>query len=379
MTAPILQASGLNLLRGGVQVLDLPNFVLEEGQVLALIGPNGSGKTTLLKALACLLEPAAGSLSFRGQPLAGRGCWDGYRRKVTMVFQEPLLFDSSVRGNLEAGLKLHGIPGPERQLRVAEMARRFGIEALLDRRARKLSGGEAQRVSLARAFVLKPEILFLDEPFSALDPPSREALMGDLAKALKQTGTTAVLSTHDQLEALRLADSLAVMNRGRIIQTGPAAEVINHPGDPFVASFVGMETVLSGTVTSCEQGLFQISAGARQLLSVGEAELGEQVLVGVRPENVTLSIQVEGPTSARNSFPCTVTRILPMGPCYKVELDCGFFLAAYVTPRSLEELALVEGRELLATFKATAVHVIRRSVNPDSAGPVSQGVSQITL
>ena len=379
MTAPVaLEGTGLRVQRGGFQVLDIPALSLSAGTVLALIGPNGSGKTTLLKTLACLLDPAAGTLAFQGRPLASRAQREAYRRRVTMVFQDPLLFDTTVRGNLEAGLKFHGV-GPEpRAARVAEVAQRFGIGHLLERRARELSGGEAQRASLARAFALRPEILFLDEPFAALDPPTREALLEDLAGALKETRTTAVLSTHDQMEALRLADTLAVMHQGRIVQTGPAAEVINHPADEFVAGFVGMETVLWGTVTGCGQGLFQVAVGTQELLALGGAEVGEAVLVGVRPENVTLATQAETLTSARNHCPGTVTRIVPKGPYYKVELDCGFFLTAFVTPRSLEDLGLAEGRPVVASFKATAVHVLRRGRNSDGGGQQPE-VSQITL
>ena len=355
----LLTATGLRVERGGRPVLDVPEFALPQGQVLALIGPNGSGKSTLLQTLACLLEPAAGTLSFQGRPLGTRPERDAYRRRVTMVFQDPLLFDTTVRGNLEAGLRLRQVPRAERDARVAAVAQRFGIRPLLDRSARKLSGGEAQRTALARAFVLEPDVLFLDEPFSALDAATREALLDDLAGALKQTGTTAVLATHDQMEALRLADALMVLDQGRIRQVGPAAQVINHPCDEFVAGFVGMETVLAGTVVASNSGLFRVAVGGHEVLAPGGPRVGEQVLVGIRPENVTLATAAEARTSARNAFPCTVGRIVPRGPFFKVELDCGFFLTAFVTPLSLEELALTEGRKLVASFKATAVHVIR--------------------
>jgi len=354
----ILEASGLTVLRGGVQVLDIPALALPAGQVLALIGPNGSGKTTLLQTLAGLQAPAAGTLAFRGQPLDSRAGAAAYRLRVTMVFQEPLLFDATVAHNLESGLRLRGVPGPARAARSLEVARQFGIGHLLDRQARKLSGGEAQRASLARAFALRPEILFLDEPFSALDPPTREGLIDDLATALRQTRTTAVLATHDQMEALRLADILAVMRQGRIVQTGAGADVINHPVDAFVADFVGMETLLSGVVSASGQGLFRLTAGGREVEAVGRPAIGDRVLVGVRPENVTLALGGAA-TSARNHFPGTVRRIVPRGPFLKVELDVGFFLAAFVTPQSVEDLALAPGREVLASFKATAVHCIR--------------------
>jgi len=358
--APALEATSLAVRRGGVQVLDVPALALCAGSVLALIGPNGSGKTTLLKTLACLLEPAAGSLRFQGRELGSRPEREAYRKRVTMVFQDPLLFDTTVARNLETGLKLRDIPGPERRERVLEAARRFGIEHLLARQARKLSGGEAQRASLARAFVLRPEILFLDEPFSALDPPTRESLLEDLGAALRQTGTTAVLATHDQTEALRLADTLAVMHLGRIVQTGTGVEVVNRPVDAFVAAFVGMETILEGQVAETRQGLCTVAVEGARLHCVGAPAPGAPVLVGIRPENVLLSDHDGAGHSARNHFTATVTRVVPKGPFFKVELDCGFFLAAFVTPRALEELALAPGRPVVASFKATAVHLIPR-------------------
>jgi len=366
--SPLLEAQDLSVLRGGVQVLEVPALALRAGSVLALIGPNGSGKTTLLKALACLEEPAAGGLRFRGRPLASRADREAYRKEVTMVFQQPLLFDTTVARNLDAGLRLRGVPGADREGRVLAEARRFGIEHLLGRQARKLSGGEAQRASLARAFVLQPQILFLDEPFSALDPPPREALMDDLGAALRQTRTTAVLATHDRMEALQLADRMSVLHQGRIIQSGTGPEVINQPVNEFVAGFVGMETVLPGRVTASGMGLCRVAVAAMEVEAVGDPGLGEAVLVCVRPEQVTLSLHAAAGTSARNSFPGTVTRIVARGPFFKVELDCGFWIAALVTPRSLEELALGPGVAVVASFKATAVHLIKQ---PDCPVEVS--------
>ncbi len=359
MSVPVLEAKGLTVRRGHVQVLEVPSLSLEPGSVTALIGPNGSGKSTLLQTLACLVMPSAGELLFHGSPLTARRERHAYRQQVTLVFQESLLFDTTVHANLSAGLKLHAVPRDERERRIEEAASRFGITHLLGRSARKLSGGEAQRTSLARAFALRPEILFLDEPFSALDPPTREALIDDLSGVLRETRTTAVLATHDQVEAMRLADGLAVMHQGRIAQTGGVAEVINHPADEFVAAFVGMETVLDGTVTASSQGVLTATVLDRKVEASGCEAPGTRVRLGVRPENVTLSLGEEARTSALNHFPGTVTRIVPKGPYYKVELDCGFFLAAYVTARSLEELRLREGSEVVAGFKATAVHVLR--------------------
>ncbi|HOX24265.1 MAG TPA: ABC transporter ATP-binding protein [Candidatus Krumholzibacteria bacterium] len=360
MSGEILTVRDLVVHRGNVPVLALPALGVRAGSVLALVGPNGSGKTTLLQTLAGLLEPRSGVVALAGEPLDSRGARAAYRKRVTLVFQEPLLFDTTVRANVESGLKLRRLGAADRAARLADVARRFGIAHLLDRSARKLSGGEAQRTSLARAFALKPEILFLDEPFSALDAPTREALIDDLARTLQETRTTAVLATHDQLEAMRLADTMAVLREGRIVQSGRVAEVINHPADELVAAFVGMETVLEGIVTSCVRGVLTVTVAGRDVQALGEARPGETVLFGVRPENVTLALEPGRDTSARNSFRGAVVRLAPRGPILKVDIDCGFFLTAIVTVRSAEDLALQPGREVVASFKATAVHVIRR-------------------
>jgi tungstate transport system ATP-binding protein len=355
----LLQAEELLVRRGGVTVLDIPALSVYRGQVLVLIGPNGAGKSTLMLTLAGLLKTARGSLLFRGQRV-GNGGFD-YRRHIAMVFQEPLLFDTTVFENVAAGLKLRGMGRAEIARTVPEYLERFGVGHLAKRSARKLSGGEAQRTSLARAFVTKPEIVFLDEPFSALDPPTREALTDDLEKILRETHTTAVASTHDQTEALRLGERLAVINGGRIEQIGPAAEVMNRPANEFVACFVGVETVLPGRVVSLSGGCFTAAVEGGEIAAVGQVGLGETVLCCIRPEHVTLSPAGNpSATSARNVFAGKIRTITPLGLFTRVRLDCGFELTAYVTRQSLEELRLAEGGAVAASFKATAVHVIRR-------------------
>jgi len=356
----LLEAHDLQVHRGEVQALTLPHLELRTGEILGLIGPNGAGKSTLLLCLAGLLTPSSGHLVFEGSVMATSRDLAAYRRRVTLVFQEPLLLDTSVAENIGVGLRLRGLEAGERTRRTLESARRFGIEHLLARSARELSGGEAQRTSLARACALRPQILLLDEPFSSLDPPTREALVQDLSKVLRETNCTAVLATHDLLEAVHLADTLAVLQQGQVVQCGPANDVVNHPVDEFVATFVGMETLLGGQVRECTAGTFTLAVGDREIVGTGVVEVGQEVTIGVRPENVTLSLHPEGETSARNAFAARVTRITSRGPFFKIELDCGFFLSAYVTARSREELGLGESREVFASFKATAVHLIRK-------------------
>jgi len=177
---------------------------------------------------------------------------------------------------------------------------------------------------------------------------------------LRQTKTTTLFATHDRQEALRLSDRIAVMNNGKILQIGSPEEVMNRPVGEFVASFVGMETILTGIVTRKDDGTFVASVSGKEIEAVGEVRLGEEVILCIRPENVILSINLDGGvTSARNVFPGKVVRVTPMGLFHKVQLDCGFPLVAYVTNQSLENLSLGEGKQVQALFKATGIHVVR--------------------
>ncbi len=357
----ILEVRNLEVKRGGTLVLDVPSLSLRTGEILSLIGPNGAGKTTLLQTLSYLLKPFQGEIFFREKKVGTNHSALEYRRKLAMVFQEPLLFDTTVFNNIASGLIIRGTERNEIHSRVTEQLERFGIKHLSTRSARTLSGGEAQRTSLARAFALQPEILFLDEPFASLDPPTRSSLIEDLESVLQQTRTTTIFATHDRLEALRLSNRIAVMNTGSILQIGSPEEVMNHPVNEFVASFVGVETILAGRVIKKDRGTFIVSVSGHEVEAVGDAHLGEAVVLCVRPENVTLLTRTshEG-TSARNIFPGKIVKIISLGLYQKVHLDCGFPLVAYVTNHSLEELSLTEGKQVKASFKATAVTVMRK-------------------
>jgi len=356
----LLEARNLEVERGRMLILDVPSLSIQEGEILSLIGPNGAGKTTLLQALCYLLKPFRGEISFRGERINTNYSAFMYRRRLAMVFQEPLLFDTTVFENVASGLKIRGMKWQDIQRIAMEQLDRFGIGHLSHRSARKISGGEAQRTSLARAFASQPEVLFLDEPFASLDPPTRESLLEDLEAILRQTRTTTLFATHDRQEALRLSDRIAVMNNGKILQIGSPEEVMNRPVDEFVASFVGVETILTGNVIKTDGGTFVATVSGKEIEAVGEVRIGEEVILCIRPENVVLSINPDGGiTSARNVFLGKVIRVPPMGLFQKVQLDCGFPLVAYVTNQSLQNLSLGEGKQVQVLFKATAIHVVR--------------------
>ncbi len=345
------------------RTLEISEFALVPGQVMALVGPNGAGKSTLLQVLAGVLPPRAGTLVWEGQVLRGSRDLQRLRQRVTLVFQDPLLLDTTVRANVGMGLKLRGAPPAELRDRVQAEAERFGIAHLLDRSARKLSGGEGQRTALARALAMDPQVLLLDEAFASLDAPTREGLLDDLGRVLAETRTTVLLTTHSLDEALRLADHLAVLREGRLLQCGPVQEVLLRPRDPFVAGFLGMENVFQGQVVASGEGSFTLKVRGCALELAGEAPVGSQVTAGIRPEHITLLGSADGhplASSARNRLPGMVVRIVPVGPFHRVELDADVPLSAFVTGHALEALDLRPGCTVVASFKATSIHVFRR-------------------
>lgn len=237
MTAHLLEARGLSMLRGGVDVLKNVSLTVRENDVLALIGSNGAGKTSLMLALARLMPVNKGDVLVGGEKICGKRAELAYRRRLAMVFQEPLLLNGTVTANVATGLDLRNTPRREQQERVDEALELFGIAGLSRRSAHTLSSGEARRVSLARAFAMRPEIIFLDEPFTALDLPLREALFQQLSRLLTSEGITAIIATHDCREVLQLCNRMAVMNKGRLIGIGTPEEVLTDPPDDFSAAF----------------------------------------------------------------------------------------------------------------------------------------------
>ena len=364
MSDDVLAVSGLIVTYQNRTVLEVEHLAVRSQEILTIVGPNGAGKSTLLRVLALLQAPTRGDVTFQGKPVVyhPRHLLP-LRRKMATVFQAPLLSDTSVHGNVALGLRFRGVPPREINRRVRHWLDRMGIGHLADRPARTLSGGEAQRTSLARAFVLEPEILFLDEPFAALDSPTRERLLADLETVLHESGITAVFVTHERVEALRVARRVGVMMEGRILQVGSVDDVFNRPVSEAVASFVGMETILPGRVISQHDGLVHVGLSGGQMIEVVcDFASGEHVVLCVRPDEVTIapSDTLPKPTSARNQFPGLVAKVTPLGSLYRITVECGFPLVATVTRQSALDLKLESGRQVVATFKASSLHVIRR-------------------
>jgi tungstate transport system ATP-binding protein len=233
----LIEINNLQIKRNEQLALEIPSLSIQRGETLTVVGPNGAGKSTLLLALARLLRPSAGDILYEGKSLKE---WDEleYRRKISFVFQAPLLMDMTVEQNVGLGLKFRGTPKEEVRERVGKWMKQLGVESLAKRRAGQLSGGEAQRVSLARAFVLDPVLLLLDEPFSALDPPTRAKLIEDLTSLLIKDHRTAVFVTHNLNEAAKLSHRIAVIVGGMLRQVGPARQIKAKPADEAVAAFL---------------------------------------------------------------------------------------------------------------------------------------------
>jgi tungstate transport system ATP-binding protein len=359
---PIVEARDLSVIYGGNKVLDVPSFQVYPNEVLVVIGPNGSGKTTLVLCLALLLEPTTGQLIYHGTPVTDGVSHLRLRRRTAVVFQEALLLNGTVWDNVTLGLRLRGIKGVEMEVRARKWLERFGVAALAKRQTRTLSGGEAKRVSLARAFALEPEVLFLDEPFSALDSPTHQAVLEEFEGVVRETKSTTVLVSHDRNEALMLADRVAVLMKGRIRQLGKPTDVFSVPVDEETAIFVQSGNVLHGIVSKHSGGLVSVNIDGQEIQASANMPVDTKVIGYLQYDDLTISLPSAEPgrTSARNQLRGRIIRALPLGSQMRVNLDCGFTLISVITRRSWEELGLAPGQEVMVSFKASSVHLIPR-------------------
>ncbi len=341
------------------------------GGVTILFGASGSGKTTILRCLAGLDRPDEGAIRF-GEELwsdARQGIFLASRqRRLGFVPQDYALFPHlTVSQNIAYGL--NELPADQRKTRATEALAWLGLTGLERRYPRELSGGQQQRVALARAVVRRPRLLLLDEPLAALDAPTRLRLRAELRGLLRQLNLPTVLVTHDRQEALALGDHLIVLHDGRIIQQGPVHEVFSRPGSLAVADILSVETIQPGRILDCVDGLATVAlAGVNLMALAPDLPPGTtEVFACIRAEDVILTTGDESLSSPRNRLPGTVQRLESEGPLVRVELDCGFRLAALLTKQACEELALREGQGVRALVKAPHVHLLPRPDFRDSA------------
>ena len=360
MAETLLALRDVFVRRGESTVLQVSSLDIHAGEILAVIGPNGAGKSTLLRVIGLLQTPTTGKVYFAGEE-ATRTNALLLRRRMASVFQEPLLVNASVYDNAALGLRMRGLRGDAIERRLRPWLERLGIAHLASRRARTLSGGEAQRTSLARALALDPKLVLLDEPFSALDPQTREALLLDLQRILSEAAITAVLVTHDRNEAFMLGKRIGVLRAGRLLQIGSNLDVFMQPMSEAVAEIVGVDNRIAGVVERAADGAATVCFNGGVAQVSGRLAPGANVILCIRPEDISLSRPGDGQPRLTewNYLQVKVARISPWMLQYRLSLECGkLSLVAFMNRSSLLKLGILEGDEVMASFSPKAVHVI---------------------
>jgi sulfate/thiosulfate transport system ATP-binding protein len=322
-----IEIEGLTKSFGGFRAVDDVSFVAEDGKITALLGPSGSGKSTALRMIAGLERPDSGRITIAGEDQTTTSVQE---RRVGFVFQHYALFrHMTVQQNVEFGLRVRKEDPAKRQARVSELLELVHMTPFADRYPGQLSGGQRQRVALARALAPQPKVLLLDEPFGALDAKVRHDLRRWLDELHRELGVTSLLVTHDQEEALELANSIVVMHEGRVEQVGSPSDVYDHPATPFVAGFVGSANVLHGSVVDGH-----VHLGSFRLPGASHLEEGAPATAFVRPHDIRVAAD-EGDVKA------VIERLASLGWLTRItlRLDSGETLVAHVPNEELHGAA----------------------------------------
>jgi putrescine transport system ATP-binding protein len=360
---PLVRFEAVSKRFGKIPALEALTLDIFQAEFFALLGPSGCGKTTLLRLLAGFERPSAGRILLDGQDLSDT---PPHRRPVNMMFQSYALFPHlTVERNIAFGLKQEGMPKSDIARRVSELLALVRLESYADRKPDQLSGGERQRVALARSLAKRPRVLLLDEPMAALDKKLRQDTQFELMELQARLGTTFLIVTHDQDEAMTVADRIAVMERGQIVQVGPPVEIYERPNSRYVADFIGEVNIIEGRLvaTTPERAVIATDTGRRLVTTPGvELASGATTWVALRPEK--LRITTEPPRQApENLFVGTVGEIGYLGnmSIYKVRLDTGQVWKASVanTTRHADRPVVI-GERVWVSFDRDAAIVLTR-------------------
>jgi putrescine transport system ATP-binding protein len=360
---PLVRFEGVSKRFSDVAALERVSLDIFEGEFFALLGPSGCGKTTLLRLLAGLETPDDGRILLDGAELARV---PSYRRPVNMMFQSYALFPHlTVGGNVAFGLEQERLPRPEIAARVAEMLALVKLEGLAQRKPHQLSGGERQRVALARSLAKRPRVLLLDEPLAALDKKLRGETQFELMQLKEKLRLTFIIVTHDQEEAMTVADRIAVMDHGRLIQVATPAEIYEQPNSRWVADFIGDVNLIEGRVVELGAVGTVIASGAAGQLRVASsvaAQPGDTVWAALRPEKIRIAHEASS-AAGENCVDGQVWSIGYLGDLsiYKVRLDNGFVLqAALANVSRLVERPIGWGDRVRLTWAPDAAVVLTR-------------------
>jgi len=330
------------------------NLKIGDGEYFVILGPTGAGKTLLLELIAGFHKPDSGRIIIDDTDVT---VLPPEKRGIGFVPQEYVLFPHmTVAENVEFGLKMQNFAKAEREKIVKETLEFMNLSSLRNRLPMTLSGGEQQKTALARALVIKPKILLLDEPLSALDINTQKKMRKELKRIHEELKITTIHVTHNQVEAFILADRLAVMKNGTIVQVGTPEEVFHKPKDDFIARFVGFENLFEGKIVENRNGIARIDIGGIIIEAVTEKT--GKCIIGVRPDDIIISKSLFK-SSMRNMLKGKITEFVDMGSLVSLTVNVNnTVFTALITRRSFLEMMLTKGSEVFLLFKASAVHVI---------------------
>lgn len=350
----LIELKGVTKSYGEITALGDVSLKVREKEVFTVVGPNGSGKTTMLRIMASIDKPTSGETFLEGRKINDKNRRQA-RRKSTMVFQKTALFNTTVYKNVAYGLKLRGFSRKEIDEKVEEALNLVKLRAYEKRPVKKLSGGEKQRVSLARALVLNTNLLLLDEPTANLDPRNVSIIEETISRVNREYDTTVVMATHNMFQAETLANRVALLLRGKMAQIGTPQDVLKGPSTNL-ASFARLENVFAGKSEILQEGTSVIKVDDGIEMEAALRKYGK-VTVFVRPEDIIISKKTM-PSSARNVFKGKIFEISDFGPVVKLRVDAGKEFVVQITKRSFVEMRLNVGSTVFVTFKASSVHLV---------------------
>jgi len=347
----MIQIKNLCVNLGDFMLHDI-NLTVDEGEYFIILGPTGAGKTVLLESIAGLYPVKSGEIWLGGKEVTRL---EPEKRGISIVYQDHALFPHlSVKDNTIFGLRLRKQTRQEMEAALDWVTQLLGISHLLDRKPDTLSGGERQKVALARALSIKPQLLLLDEPLSALDPEGREGVQQELRQLHNRLKVTTIHVTHDFEEAIALGNHIAVLGEGCIKQVGTPEHIFRQPNSEFVARFAMVRNIFAGEVVARDNGNTVFSTEGTELAVV--TDLRGSLHASIRPEDILISPEPLH-SSARNSFCGLITYVANKGSTLYLTVNLPPDFICLVTRRSFEEMGLTEGKKVYITFKASAVHV----------------------